>query len=299
MLAGRSIWPASDTGAEPVKGRLPVAGAGHGVQWHEPVESPIAGQQTSRKERGALTEDRFDRLTQRLATASMSRRGAIGVIGGVFAGAVASTSFGIKPASAQPGQLPQQIYVIRHGERPPEPQPGQSASSAGPPFGVDVDGNRNAYSLSPRGWQRSGALTVLFSHAVGPKVGLRTPTALYATAYGEAAVTKIHRPYQTILGLSRRLGLPIQSPDVLGQEAAFTEAALTSGAEVVLICYEHHRIPALVQGIPTVDGTAIPALWPDDRYDVIWTFTIDPDGGRYTFDQVPQQLLDGDTDTVI
>jgi hypothetical protein len=45
---------------------------------------------TSRKERGALTEDRFDQLTQRLATVSMSRRGAIGVIGGLLAGAVAS-----------------------------------------------------------------------------------------------------------------------------------------------------------------------------------------------------------------
>jgi hypothetical protein len=80
----------------------------------------------------ALTEDRFDQLTQRLATASLSRRGAIGVIGGVFAGAVVSTSFGIERASAQPGQLPQQIYVIRHGEKPPEPLPGQSDLSSGP-----------------------------------------------------------------------------------------------------------------------------------------------------------------------
>ena len=248
---------------------------------------------------GALTEDRFDQLTQRLATASLSRRRAIGVIGGVLAGAVASTSFGIERASAQPGQLPQQIYVIRHGEQPPEPLPGQSDLSSGPPFGVDFDGNRNAHSLSPKGWQRSGALTALFGPAVAPKVGLRTPTALYATAYRDAAVTKIHRPYQTVLGLSRRLGLPIQSPDLLGQEAAFADAVLSSGAEMVLICYEHHHIPALVRGIPTVDGTAIPAVWPDDRYDVIWTFALDPDGGHYVFGQVPQQLLDGDSDTVI
>lgn len=223
-----------------------------------PLQSPIGGQETSPKERGALTEDRFDESTPRLATASLSRRGAIGVIGAIFAGAVASTSFGIERASAQPGQLPQQIYVIRHGEKPPDSQPGQSASSAGPPFGVDVDGNRNADSLPPRGWQRSGALTVLFSRAIGTTVGLRTPTALYATAYGDAAVTQIHRLYQTILGLSRGLGLPIQSPDLLGHEAAVADAVLSSAAEVVLICYEHHRIPALVQSIPTVDGTAIP-----------------------------------------
>ena len=59
------------------------------------------------------------------------------------------------------------------------------------------------------------------------------------------------------------------------------------------------RIPALVAGFPTVDGTVIPTMWPGDRFDVSWTFTLDPDGGNYVFGQVPQQLLGGDTDTVI
>ncbi len=231
-----------------------------------------------------LTEDRFDQRTD----ASMSRRRAIGVIGGVLAGAVL---FGVRQASAQAGQLPQQIYVIRHGEKP--------IDESRPPFGVDIDGNRNEFSLSPKGWERAGALTVLFSPAVAPKMGLRTPTALYATAYGDPAVTKIHRPYQTILGLSRLLGLPIQSPELLGREAAFADAVRSGGAEVVLICYEHRGIPALVQGFPTVDGTVIPAVWPDDRYDLTWTFTLDPVTERYVFGQVPQQLLDGDTNTVI
>jgi hypothetical protein len=248
----------------------------------------------------AVTDDRFDQLTQRLATDSISRRRVIGVVGGVLAGAVMSASFSIQPASAEPGQLPQYIYVIRHGEKPPPSLPGQPASSAGPPFGVDADGNQNPYSLSPRGWQRAGALAVLFSPAVGcSHLGLRTPTALYATSYGDAYQTRLHRPYQTIQGLSQRLGVPIQAPDPLGQEGAFIDAVLSSGADVVLISYEHHRIPALVQDIPTVDGTAIPAVWPDDRYDVVWTFTLDPGTGRYVFGQVPQQLLDGDVDTVV
>ena len=234
----------------------------------------------------ALTEDRIDRWN----IASLSRRAVIGAIAGASISAV-SGSFGIQRGWAQPGQLPQQIYLIRHGEKP--------TNESRPPFGVDVDGNRNAYSLSPKGWQRSGALTTLFGPAVAPKEGLRTPTALYATAYGDAAVTKIHRPYETLLGLSRRLGLPIQSPELLGQEAAFADAVLSSGADVALICYEHQRIPALVQGLPTVDGSAIPAAWPDDRYDVIWTFALDAAAGRYVFGQVPQQLLDGDSDTVI
>jgi hypothetical protein len=112
-------------------------------------------------------------------------------------------------------------------------------------------------------------LAGLFSHAVGPKVGLRTPTALHATGYKDAAVTRAHRSYETLSGLSQLLDLPIQSPDPLGQDAAFAEAVLSSGA--------------------------IPAVWPGDRFDVIWTFTLDRDRGRYVFAQVPQQLLGGDT----
>ena len=72
----------------------------------QPAESPNAGEETSRKECGALTEDRFDQLTQRLATVSTSRRGAIGVIGGLLAGAVASCSSGINEPPRQLLGLP-------------------------------------------------------------------------------------------------------------------------------------------------------------------------------------------------
>ncbi len=68
---------------------------------------------------------------------------------------------------------------------------------------------------------------------------------------------------------------------------------------MVLICWEHQHIPALAQAIAVLDATTIPSAWPGDRFDVIWTFTVDPATGRYGFGQVPQQLLVGDTDTVI
>jgi hypothetical protein len=41
--------------------------------------------------------------------------------------------------------LPQQIYLVHHAEKPadpPTPSHGHHASPSGPPFGVDVDGNR-------------------------------------------------------------------------------------------------------------------------------------------------------------
>ena len=199
--------------------------------------------------------------------------------------------------------LPQQIYVIRHGEKPADPppvSPGKPSSMPEPPFGIDADGNQDAHSLLPRGWQRSGALAVLFAPAAGTlQAGLRTPTALYSPSYGVAHKTQEHRTYQTIQGLSGRLGLPIQSPLAEGQEPAVAQAVLAAGAEVALVCWEHDHIPALAQAIPTVDGTSVPAAWPGDRFDVIWTFTLDSSTGRYAFGQVPQQLLDGDADTVI
>ena len=200
-------------------------------------------------------------------------------------------------------QLPQQIYLIRHGEKPADPAAsplGALTVASGPPFGVDIDGNRNGHSLLPKGWQRCGALAALFDPAdATPPAGLRTPTALYSPSYGNSGATQVHRTFQTIQGLGARLGLAIRSPLGEGQESALAEAILAGGDDVVLICWEHHRIPALAAAIPTGDDTTIPAVWPGDRFDVIWTFTLDPDTGRYAFGQVPQQLLQGDSATTI
>ena len=70
---------------------------------------------------------------------------------------------------------------------------------------------------------------------------------------------------------------------------------------VVLICWEHSHIPVLASALPVASRTAIPRQWPGDRYDVIWSFTLVPGPGpaRYTFDQIPQQLLPGDVRSVI
>lgn len=55
----------------------------------------------------------------------------------------------------------------------------------------------------------------------------------------------------------------------------------------------------LAQAIPTIDATTMPTAWSGDRFDVIWTFGLDPAAGRYAFGQVPQQLLEGEANTVI
>jgi len=200
---------------------------------------------------------------------------------------------------------PDVIYIIRHGEKPadlPPPAPGQPPPAPAPPFGVDDQGTQDAHSLLPRGWQRSGALTVLFDPAAGPlRAGLLTPTVLLSPSYGDPAKTTAYRTYQTIQALSSRLTLPVVSAFAEGQESALAASVVTGYPGVVLICWEHDHIPALASALPATAGTVIPQQWPGDRFDVIWTFTLVPGAtpAQYTFGQVPQQLLSGDTDTVI
>jgi hypothetical protein len=187
---------------------------------------------------------------------------------------------------------PEVIYILRHAEKPLKP----------PLSGVDYEGSQNEHSLLPRGWQRSGALAALFHPDFGQvRAGLRTPTALVAPSWGHPGKTAAHRSYQTIQGLSERLGLPITSQFAQGQEQQLADSLVRGHSGVVLICWEHKHIPVIASALPVVSGTVIPLKWPGHRYDVIWSFTRVPEPGpaRYTFGQIPQQLLAGDAGTVI
>jgi hypothetical protein len=200
---------------------------------------------------------------------------------------------------------PDVIYIIRHGEKPADPvltDPGQSPPAPVAPFGVNDQGIQDPHSLLPRGWQRSGALAALFDPALGPlQAGLQTPAALLSPSYGNLGKTAAQRTYQTIQGLSDRLGLQIVSTFAEGQEPQLAASVVSGYSGIVLICWEHHHIPALASSLPAIPGTAIPQTWPGDRFDVIWTFTLVPGAAsvQYAFGQVSQQLLSGDTDTVI
>jgi hypothetical protein len=187
---------------------------------------------------------------------------------------------------------PEVIYIIRHAEKPLKP----------PLSGVDFNGGQNEHSLLPRGWQRSGALAALFHPDAGSvRGGLRSPTVLVAPSWGHPGKTASHRSYQTIQGLSEQLDLPITSQFAQGKEQQLADSLVRSHSGVVLICWEHSHIPVIASSLPVVSGTGVPRKWPGDRYDVIWSFTLMPGPGpvRYTFGQVPQQLLAGDAGTVI
>ena len=206
----------------------------------------------------------------------------------------------LHPAGDSEGP-PEAIYIIRHGEKPGDPLPAQG-KHRGHGFGVDYLGARSEHSLLPRGWQRSGALVALFAPAAGPPpAGLRTPATLLSPSHGDPGKTAVRRTYQTIQGLAEHLGLVIGTPFEVGHEPQLAERVLAAHSGVVLICWEHHHIPAIARSLPTAEGTVIPAAWPDDRYDVIWSFPRLPGEPqvRYAFGQVPQRLLAGDTHEVI
>jgi hypothetical protein len=206
----------------------------------------------------------------------------------------------LHPAGDSEGP-PEAIYIIRHGEKPGDPLSAQGKHQ-GHGFGVDYLGARSEHSLLPRGWQRSGALVALFAPPAGPPpAGLRTPATLLSPSHGDPAKTTVRRTYQTIQGLADHLGLAIGTPFEVGDEPRLAASVLAAHAGVVLICWEHNHIPAIARSLPTAEGTVIPAAWPDDRYDVIWSFTRLPGEPqvRYAFGQVPQRLLAGDTHEVI
>jgi hypothetical protein len=187
---------------------------------------------------------------------------------------------------------PEVIYIIRHAEKPLKP----------PLSGVDFAGGQNEHSLLPKGWQRSGALAALFHPDFGPvRDGLRTPTVLIAPSWGHPGKTAAHRSYQTIQGLSERMGVSIATPFAQEHEEKMAASLVRDYSGVVLICWEHSHIPVIASALPTANKADIPQKWPGDRYDVIWAFTLDPaaDTPRYTFGQLPQGLLAGDSTTVI
>jgi hypothetical protein len=142
----------------------------------------------------------------------------------------------------------------------------------------------------------------LFDPATGaPPAGLQAPTALLSPSYGDPGKTAAHRTYQTVQGLSGRLGVPIVSDFAEGQEPQLAVTVVSACSGVVLICWEHRHIPALASSLPAVPETVIPQRWPGDRFDVIWTFTLVAGSAPacYFFGQIPQQLLSGDASTTI
>ncbi len=187
------------------------------------------------------------------------------------------------------------IFITRHGEKPADPP------ATPPPYGVDVQGNQDAHSLLPLGWQRAGGIAALFAPFAGElRTGILTPGQLISPDYGSPAKTTAHRTYQTVYPLSQLIDVTIQNPYAEGSEPQLGQSVAAARSGVTLICWEHQAIPTIANNIlPIVAGTAIPQTWPGARFDVVWSFAFSADTGVYEFAQIPQMLLAGDLHTPI
>jgi hypothetical protein len=161
------------------------------------------------------------------------------------------------------------------------------------PQGVSVDGTPDPESLTPRGWQRAGAIVGLFVRRNGAagSADLPTPSHLFASEIGPHSQSR--RPIETLQPLAERLGLSINEPFLQDELDGLVAAVLECDGDV-LVAWEHKRIPLIANRLVS-DQATVPQVWPDDRYDVTWvlepSLELQP---AFRLRQVPQLLLAGD-----
>ena len=184
--------------------------------------------------------------------------------------------------------MPTSISLIRHAEKQLADQP---------PYSVTVDGIRDPESLTPRGWQRAGALVGLFVPRPGQpsRAMFPTPAHLFASELGPHSQSC--RPRETLQPLSERLGLPINEHFVQDDLDHLVEAILACDGDA-LVAWEHKRIPLIANRL-NGDWSTVPQVWPDDRYDLVWVLERDPISAGLRLRQVPQLLLAGDRPELI
>jgi hypothetical protein len=61
----------------------------------------------------------------------------------------------------------------------------------------------------------------------------------------------------------------------------------------VLIAWQHENIRVIANAI--LGDNRAPQNWPSGRFDGVFVFTLDPANGTYSFAQVMQRLLAGDS----
>lgn len=178
--------------------------------------------------------------------------------------------------------MTKKIFVIRHAEKP-------EAHGA---TGVMSDGQPDSESLTPRGWQRAGALVQLFvRNGAEPRPPLERPRHLFAAQAKHGSDEHSKRPYQTIEPLNQYLKLPRGIDDSLRKdEFEKLLQTVTKLDGTVLIAWEHKNIPPMARLLLPADDN-VPD-WPEDRFDMVWVF--ERQGKIWRFSQVPQLLLGGD-----
>ena len=181
------------------------------------------------------------------------------------------------------------VLIIRHGEKVDGPWPGP---------GLTKRGDANDKSLVIRGWQRAGAWSVLFGAGLGGTDYPRPDRIFAVDPKGDPSQKPTRRPYETVIPLAARVGLPIEKR-VQGQEVALAaEIEALTEESVVLVCWEHKSIGEAL--LPALLGkkrsAGVPSEWQGTRFDVVLRLDRAKPGGAWTFRQLFPCVLSGDSD---
>ena len=174
-------------------------------------------------------------------------------------------------ANAQEGPKNAVILIIRHAEDPP-----------------------SGHGLSARGEERAKAYINYFQNfTVDSK--RREPEAVVVATDSKQS----HRPRLTVQPFAKSANLPIDSRFANKQPADLAaELRANYQGKVILICFHHGQIPALLRALGAAPETVMPqGKWPRDVYDWVIMVSFDENGRVIpeSTRRISEHLLQGDS----
>lgn len=161
---------------------------------------------------------------------------------------------------------PAHIFIFRHGEKNKDSDP----------------------NLSAKGYKRAAALAKYFSQkSFTDQYGI--PAVFYAAS---ARVDKSERSVQTMTPTAEAFDAKIEDSYEKGDEKSLMKDLLADSSldgKTVLICWNHAGIPKLLKPLDLKED------WPKGAFDRFWVLDR-KSGGDWKFQDLPQQLLPGDSE---
>ncbi|PWY76264.1 SURF6-domain-containing protein [Aspergillus heteromorphus CBS 117.55] len=141
-------------------------------------------------------------------------------------------------AAAIPGRPT--VYLIRHGEKPPDPEDS----------GLNADGFKRAECLR----EVFGATSPYdIAHVMAPKIN---------------SLGQHRRPYETVLPVATDLNLPVDTSCKRNRaECVAKRIREFKGPGNILISWRHGKMREIAQAL----GYEDPPAYPDERFDLVWT----------------------------
>jgi len=163
------------------------------------------------------------------------------------------------------------LLIIRHAENP-------------------ADG----HGLSPRGEERAEAYKNYFlNFTVDSK--RQEPNAIVVAADSKQS----HRPRLTVQRFAKAANLPIDNRFANKQPADLAaELRANYQGKVILVCWHHGQIPALLRALGAAPETFLPnGKWPKDVYDWVIMVSFDENGHVIPENtrRITEHLLQGDS----